>query len=169
MAHREQIQYCNSIKNRFPFYFKNKSVLDCGSLDVNGCNKYLFEDCDYIGIDLDKGPNVDVVCRIHEHVGTYDVVISTECLEHDYYWEKSLQNMVKMVKNGGLLLITCATTGRAPHGTHDATPKDSPFTNDYYLNLTEEDFRKVIDVEKFKEYEFTIDKNHCDLMFFAVI
>ncbi len=37
------------------------SVLDVGSCDYNGCYKPLFIGCDYIGLDLEKGPNVDVI------------------------------------------------------------------------------------------------------------
>jgi hypothetical protein len=32
MAHKEQIEFCILVKNMFPDYFKNKIVLDCGSL-----------------------------------------------------------------------------------------------------------------------------------------
>lgn len=41
--HKEQINYCLSIKNKYPELFKGK-ILDCGSLDINGNNRYLFED-----------------------------------------------------------------------------------------------------------------------------
>jgi hypothetical protein len=58
-----------------------------------------------------------------------------------------------------VFLFSCATTGRPEHGTRRTSPQDSPFTseieNDYYMNLTEQDVRKEIDIEKyFSQYEF---------------
>ena len=49
MAHPVQIVWCEKIKEDFPEYFRNKRVLDVGALDYNGNNRYLFEDCEYIG------------------------------------------------------------------------------------------------------------------------
>ena len=55
MAHIEQIIFCIKVKNMFPSYFKNIDVLDVGSLDLNGSNRYLFENCRYTGIDIGPG------------------------------------------------------------------------------------------------------------------
>ena len=52
MAHQSQVDYCLSVKSRFPGHFRRKSVLDAGSLDINGNNRYLFDDCQYVGIDV---------------------------------------------------------------------------------------------------------------------
>ncbi len=141
MAHFQQIQFLKSVKNKFPNYFSNVNVLDCGSLDINGNNRYLFDNYQYTGIDIGHGPNVDIVCKIHEFEGDgnlYDVVVSSECFEHDQFYEKSLQNMFKLLKPGGMMLFTCATEGRPEHGTRRTSPSDSPFTSnqegwsDYY-------------------------------------
>lgn len=145
MAHTEQIEFCTSVKSLYPEMFKNKRVLDIGSLDINGNNRYLFEDCEYIGIDIGAGKNVDVVCRGHEYKSDekFDVIISTECFEHDKYYTETLQNAYNLLKNGGLLLFSCAAPGRPEHGTTRTSPKDSPFTTDYYKNLSEEDISDV--------------------------
>jgi hypothetical protein len=90
MAHPEQRNFCEKVLNKFPEYFKNKRVLDVGSFDVNGNNRFLFTDCEYIGIDVGAGTNVDIVCKTHElDLGTYDVIISTECFEHDMFYPES--------------------------------------------------------------------------------
>lgn len=125
--------------------FKNKRVLDIGSLDINGNNRYLFEDCEYIGIDIGAGKNVDVVCRGHEYKSDekFDVIISTECFEHDKYYDKTLRNAYNLLKQGGLLLFSCAAPGRPEHGTTRTSKGDSPFTNDYYRNLSEDDIREI--------------------------
>lgn len=52
MAHPEQVEFCTRIKNKFPDFFKNKNVLDVGSLDINGNNRYLFQNCSYTGVDV---------------------------------------------------------------------------------------------------------------------
>ena len=172
MAHREQIEYMLIVKQKFPEKFKNCRVLDIGSLDLNGNNRYLFENYKYIGVDVGYGENVDVVCRGHEFIDNqkFDIVISTECLEHDEFWEKTLQNMVRLTKPNGLMLLSCATTGRPEHGTTATSPADSPFTNEYYRNLTVNDVDFAIKTQNnFKQYEFkTITSPSCDLYFWGI-
>lgn len=161
--HKEQINYCLSVKNKHPELFKGK-ILDCGSLDINGNNRYLFEDTsEYVGIDVGIGNNVDIVCQTHKFNGLFDVIISTECFEHDMYYKESILNIIHMLKPGGLFLFTCATTGRKEHGTSKIrNGSDCPLTQndaqwkDYYKNLEEKDIREIIDVDNiFSEYEFS--------------
>ena len=65
MAHTEQRNFCKSVKAKYPDFFKNKKVLDIGSLDINGSNRDLFENCDYIGLDVGEGKNVDIISIGH--------------------------------------------------------------------------------------------------------
>jgi SAM-dependent methyltransferase len=175
MAHIEQQNYLTSIKNRFPAYFKGVKVLDIGSLDINGNNRYLFTNYNYTGIDIGEGANVDIVCRGHEFKSQdkFDVVISSECFEHDEYWDKTILNAINLLDVGGLFVFTCATDGRAEHGTLRTSPQCSPFTsrleNDYYMNLNESLIREKIDIEKhFSVFEFqTNTLGMCDLYFFG--
>lgn len=55
MAHPEQQVFMLSVKNKFPEKFNNCSVLDVGSLDINGNNRYLFSNYTYIGVDIGVG------------------------------------------------------------------------------------------------------------------
>lgn len=145
MAHPEEYQYLFKIKSMFRDYFCFKNVVDIGSLDVNGNNRILFEYCKYVGVDIVAGNNVDVVMPGHKFkpASLVDTVISTECFEHDPYFEDTLLNMYDMLKPKGLLIFTCATTGRAPHGP-------GPIVNGemYYKNITPEDIFRVLDPEK---------------------
>lgn len=155
MAHIEQRKFCEKVKERYPDFFKNKKVLDIGSLDINGSTRDLFENCVYIGVDLGEGKNVDVVSIGHLYDAPneyFDTIISTETFEHDMYYEKTIANIIRMLKPGGLFLFTCATTGRPEHGTRNSIYPmiDAPFLinmseewADYYKNLTEEDIRKT--------------------------
>lgn len=174
MAHVEQAQFCESVKRRFPTKFTNVSVLDIGSLDINGNNRYLFENYSYVGVDLGEGRNVDVICRGHEYDSPtqFDVVISTECFEHDEFYALTIRNMYRLLKSGGMFLFSCATEGRPEHGTRRTSPNDAPFIaelNDYYKNLTEKDIREVMDFDvNFSEYEFSSRVNPCDLYFWGI-
>jgi SAM-dependent methyltransferase len=176
MAHREQQDFISSVKDRFPEKFKGVRVLDIGSLDINGNNRFAFEDYEYIGIDIGEGNNVDVICRGHEFKDGkgFDVVISTECFEHDEFWNLTIQNATNLTKSNGVFLFSCATTGRPEHGTRRTSPQDSPFTsqieNDYYMNLTEEDVRTAIDVDKYfsEYYFFARDVHPNDLYFWGI-
>jgi autotransporter strand-loop-strand O-heptosyltransferase len=157
MAHTEQREFCERTKNELPQFFKNKKVLDIGSLDINGSNNSLFENCDYIGLDVGEGKNVDIISVGHLYDGPdeyFDVIISTEVFEHDMFYEKTVENVIRMLKPGGLFLFTCAAPGRAEHGTRrcgeDSAPlliKISEEWADYYKNLVKDDFLKI---EKFK-------------------
>lgn len=165
MAHPEQKAFAVGVKNKFPSFFTGKRVLDVGSRDVNGSFRELFTDCDYTGIDITEGKDVDVVCVGHEYdADPFDVVCSGECFEHDEYWDKTLQNMVRLLKPAGLMFFTCATTGRAPHGLGKWATSDN-----YYRNITEGDVKEALDVSDiFCDWEFTTNTSSHDLYFYGV-
>jgi len=172
MAHIEQIEYCKKIKSLYPLYFRDVKVLDVGSLDINGSNRYLFENCSYTGIDVGEGKNVDIVSKCHEFNSpdkTYDTIISTECFEHDPHFKDSIKNIIRMLKTNGLFLFTCATTGRPEHGTTRTSIIDSPLSikawGDYYHNITYEDIDEFLD---FFEWSIKVDTNHCDICFCGI-
>lgn len=169
--HQAQRDFCTRVKENLPEYFSGVSVIDFGSLNINGDNRYLFNDYIYTGVDIGEGTNVDVVCRASQYKPKekVDVVISTEMLEHDEQWKESLLNMVQVLKSGGLLILTCATTGRPEHGTSRKSPGDAPFTNNYYGNRTEEDLREVWDMDVFESYSFEWNKGTHDLYFWGIV
>lgn len=165
MSHPSQQNFFSWIKERYPKYFTDVKVVDIGSLDINGNNKIHFDHpFYYIGVDLAPGENVDVVCPGHLYNSgfLFDTVISSECFEHDMYYARTLQNMIKLLRPGGLMVFTCASTGRLEHGTLKTNPEDAPFLEqmgekwaNYYKNLTEDDIRACIDINNtFIHYEF---------------
>lgn len=168
MAHEEQKNYVKGLKKDYEEYFNKVRVLDIGSLDVNGTLRDFFTNSDYTGVDIVKGRGVDVISKGHEFKSKkkYDVVCSAECLEHDEYYAKTLKNMVSLLKKNGLMFFTCATTGRPEHGTRRSRGDLWGTSEDYYKNLTEEDVREVLEVDKiFKEYSFTVNNKSKDLYF----
>jgi SAM-dependent methyltransferase len=178
MAHRVQQAFIEEVKRKFPAMFAKKRVLDCGSLDINGRNRDYFFDCGYTGVDIAPGKNVHVVSKIHELAYPpehFDVVISTEMLEHDRFWKQSLDKMVKLLKPGGLIIITAASTARHEHGTIGHSEHTSPLTmqdpewKSYYKNITDADIRGVIDIESvFASFEFRIAAEGEDIQFWGI-
>ena len=176
--HQQIADYVEEIKETYPDNFCESTVLEIGSLNINGTVRKLFDNCNYTGVDIMKGPRVDVVCEgqnFDDPDESFDTVISCECFEHNPYWRETFLNMYRLCKKGGLMLITCATEGRAEHGTRKNAPAASPFTVikgwNYYQNLTDYDFYKSFDLNRmFKEYEFsTIHEDWVhDLRFYGV-
>lgn len=172
MSHPEQVEFCERTKIKYPDFFRGKKVLDVGSADINGNNCYLFENCEYFGCDVIEGRNVNIVGFCHElnfFTATFDVIISTECLEHDLFYTASLRRCFQMLKVGGLFLMTCATTNRDEHGTLRRRPVSSLTTKlniNYYRNLTEADINQVLNTPvTFEDGEFSTNKTHNDLQF----
>jgi SAM-dependent methyltransferase len=137
MTHPQQQDFIKSVKDRYPSFFKEKRVLEIGSRSINGTVRGFFKDCDYTGVDAVEGDCVDVVGEAHKldyAPKSFDVVISAECLEHDPYWPLTVEKMCQWVKEPGLLVITCATTGRQEHGTHRTDRWVGP-QDHYYQNI----------------------------------
>jgi hypothetical protein len=176
MAHPQQFNYIQKLKLLYPTHFFNSKVLEVGSLNINGSIRVFFNHCDYLGIDVGPGNDVDLVCEgqtLNHSDNTYDTVGSCECFEHNPYWVETFINMHRMAKSNGLVFMTCATTGRPEHGTTRTTPQDSPLTTgigwDYYRNLTEIDFRKELDIDNmFSTYKFEVGAPHADLYFYGI-
>lgn len=98
------------------------SVLEIGSHDVNGSVRPLFQQAShYHGIDIAPGPGVDEVADASDWRAPrlYDVVVSTEVLEHAPRWYDVLDNAWGALEPGGRLLFTFATDPRAPHSAID--------------------------------------------------
>lgn len=177
MAHKEQQLFFKYVKDKFPLKFKDCDVLDIGSLDINGNNRFLFENYNYTGVDIGPGRNVDVVSKGHEYKSDklFDIVISSECFEHDMFYNKTIENCISLTKPNGMFIFSCASTGRPEHGTKRTSPRNSPLTQkiqgwqNYYKNLTENDIRNIIDVENiFYDFEFKYNPSPGDLYFWGI-
>ena len=102
---------------------ERKRVIEVGSLDVNGSLRPLMESYnpkEYMGVDIVKGHGVDRICKVEnlvEDVGQniFDVVISTELLEHVRDWKKAISSIKNVCKEGGIILITTRSIGFPYH------------------------------------------------------
>ncbi len=173
MAHQEQLNFIRTTSENLTKDYSNRKILEIGSFDVNGSIRQFFEKSTYIGVDLAEGPGVDIVCegnKLDHPDNTYDVTLSCECFEHNPHWADTFLNMYRMTKQGGIVVFTCATTGRPEHGTTRTSPAVSPGSQsigwDYYQNLTEVDFQQAFELGKlFDSHFFLTNTNSCDLYF----
>lgn len=84
------------------------ATLEVGSYDVNGSVRRFFHGR-YWGVDMRDGPGVDQVLTSHQLdqlTERFDVVISTEMLEHDAMPWRSVPQMRDRLNPGGLLILT---------------------------------------------------------------
>lgn len=98
-------------------------VLEVGSYDVNGSVRPLFEaygPATYTGVDQAAGPGVDKVVSCYDLTYTFgpaafDVVVSTEMLEHVTDWREACGELVEVVAETGLLMLTTRSVGFPYH------------------------------------------------------
>lgn len=189
MSHPAQRKFCKQVKKLYPQHFKRVNVIDVGSLDINGNNRYLFSKSYYVGVDVVAGKNVDVVGPAHtvlhtlkpqlvkQHVwnpdlkriepgSLFDTIISTEALEHDEHFCFTVYHSYTKLRPGGLLLITCAGDGRPEHGTAAHHPEASPGTNDYYANVSNDVFSTMLPPSFFTVYHLA--QVGGDLQFYGI-
>lgn len=111
------------------------SVLEVGSLNVNGHVRDLFPNAAYTGLNDVDGIGVDIVADAAHWTPNrlYDVVVCCEVLEHAREWPQILATCGAALRAGGQLIVTCAGPGRAPHGQHGAP---LPIEGEWYANVT---------------------------------
>lgn len=170
MSHTQQRHFCESIRSRHKDLFIKQRVLDVGSYDVNGNNRYLFTDSSYLGIDIHPGKNVDIVGTIDCVADrTFTAVVSTEMLEHDATWEKSLVGMIQRLEPRGMLLLTCAGAGRAEHGTRRCPIRGMVCESDYYRNLMPSELLGVCEIQAaWKHLEAVYSTANFDTYLFGI-
>ena len=174
MSHKVQQKWCAGLKVAIPRFFKGRRVLEMGSLNVNGSMRPLFKNCDYTGVDVIAGPDVDIVGTFHEvdfGKELFDVVCSVNSLEHDMYLDKTLPRMYELLKPGGLMFIS-ASFKFAEHGTTHRTPWASGTAKlkgkwaDYYRNIAPDDIMRHFKYGMFTWYMLGVC--HQDVQFVGV-
>lgn len=103
---------------------EGKRVLEVGSYDVNGTLRGAIDPLNpasYTGVDMAPGPGVDQVCLAEGLIDrfgpeSFDVVLSTEMLEHVQDWRTVIDNMKGVLAIGGILVLTTRSKGFQFHG-----------------------------------------------------
>ena len=177
--HLEAREFTCFVKENLTDYFIGKKILDVGAGDINGNNRFLFEECEYEGNDVSEAPNITIVSKTKDLPfpdESFDTIISTECFEHDPEYKLSMQKIYKMLKPDGLFFFTCASTGRPEHGTRKTSANASYGTLanlsdmvDYYKNLTERDINYILNFrEFFSSFDTYYNKSSNDLYFVGI-
>jgi SAM-dependent methyltransferase len=138
---------------------KDKHVVEVGSMNVNGSLRSHVEalgPASYVGVDFMAGDGVDVVCDaidLKRRFGkeSFDVVISTEMLEHAKDWRSAITAMKRVLVSGGLLVLTMRGPGFPLHG----------YPHDWY-RFTVDDTRRIF-------ADFQIDALEADPEFSGVL
>ena len=120
IMHLSSLQFMQSFHDRHLINRKNDNLLiyDIGSTDFGGSYKSIFENekWEYVGVDLAKGPNVDMVIKQpydwrEIKSNSVDVLISGQALEHiEFFWITILE-VSRVLKPGGMACIIAPSAG----------------------------------------------------------
>lgn len=85
---------------------------------------------EHIGIDANDGRGVDVVAVAHQYNPPRhaDIVLNLQALEHDPFWELSLEACMRWLRPGGVLVVTCAGANTFEHEL-EHSPKPGHYRN----------------------------------------
>jgi hypothetical protein len=115
-------------------------VLEIGSRNLNGSPRSVLQLAaarKYVGIDLRPGPGVDVVADGATWKGDgrlFDVVVCCEVLEHAINAPEIIGNAFSLLRPGGHLVVTAASTNREQHSGVEADKQ--PTVGEYYQNIS---------------------------------
>jgi SAM-dependent methyltransferase len=117
-----------------------RTVLEVGSLDVNGSARAVIGPLcpsSYTGVDIQAGQGVDRVVSVSfltDVFGpeSFDVVVSTEMLEHVQDWRWGVTQLKRVTVPGGRLVLTTRSPGFHHHG----------YPHDFW-RFTEDDIRRI--------------------------
>jgi SAM-dependent methyltransferase len=119
---------------------EGRTVLEVGSLDVNGSARSVIESLgpgSYTGVDIQTGRGVDRVVSVSFLVDVFgseafDIVVSTEMLEHVQDWRWAVTQLKRVTVPGGRLVLTTRSPGFHHHG----------YPHDFW-RFTEDDIRRI--------------------------
>ena len=97
---------------------KKLSILDIGSMDVNGSYREIFNDSSwcYVGADVTPGKNVDVILNNPYRwnsitTESVDVLVSGQAFEHiEYFWLTMLE-ITRVLRTGGICCLIAPSGG----------------------------------------------------------
>lgn len=135
--------------------------LDLAGRMVNGSTHEHFRNTSWTILDLAEHESVDIVAdaTTWEPDREWDVVQSTEGLEHIANWQGLVTTAYKSLTDSGWFVMTCASIGREGHSA-----VGDPFvpSGEHYGNVSEADFRAHA-ATLFSEVNTWYDAVHGDL------
>jgi hypothetical protein len=147
---------------------KPSSVIEFGSRNINGTPRPLLPGVRYVGVDRREGDGVDVVADgvTYRPDEPADLVICAEVLEHAEEAAALLINAVACTAIGGHLIVTCATTGRAPHSGLDGGALRA---GEFYQHVTPEELETWLKIAGAEIVELAVHPGRGDLYALAVV
>jgi SAM-dependent methyltransferase len=95
-----------------------RRVLEIGSRDINGTIRPLFEESEeYLGVDVLEGQGVDRIIHAADLGGEarFDCVVTVNALEHDPRCAETIAACHRLLRTGGVLILTAAGPGFHRH------------------------------------------------------
>jgi hypothetical protein len=115
-------------------------VLEVGAYTINGRARDHLPGgwATWTGIDRQAGPDVDLVGDAATVLaglaeGSVDVAVTTETLEHTADWPAVVAGMLRVLRPGGWLIVTCASPTRYPHSALDGL---APRAGEHYAGVS---------------------------------
>ena len=112
-----------TVKRTFEVFLENYmsssdalEVLEIGSANVNGGLRDLkFPNMNWVGIDLEPGPGVDIVVKVGSALpfekASFDLVVASSVFEHDIQFWNTFLEMTRVLKSTGTLLLIVPSQG----------------------------------------------------------
>jgi len=138
MCNKYCIKFCKSNLKEKDIY--NKKIIEVGSRNKNGSIRQYIESKkpkEYIGIDIFEGKGVDKICDASNIINVFpknyfDILVSTELLEHVEDWQTVIHNFKMVVNSGGIIILTTRSKGMGYH----------PYPDDFW-RYEEEDMKNI--------------------------
>ncbi|MBV6425161.1 MAG: hypothetical protein NAOJABEB_02975 [Steroidobacteraceae bacterium] len=159
--HDAAMNYVVETLTALKFQNGGKAVCELGSCDVNGSVRPLFAGVAmYVGVDRRGGRGVDVVADGADYgePEAFDLVISTETLEHAPNAAAVVANAARILKRGGHFVMTAAGEGRAPHGNDGGD-----VSGEYYANIHRDDLADWLAASFGEHYAIVENPNAGDI------
>jgi SAM-dependent methyltransferase len=133
----------------------------------------------YLGIDIITGKGVDEICNVidlEKRYGcdSFDIVICTELIEHVKEWRVALNNMKKILKPGGIILITTRSIGFEYHGhpfdfwRYEKEDMEKMFSDFEIVNLLNDSACPGVFIKAIKKVD-TVYVNLDDINLYSII
>lgn len=95
---------------------RNSKILEIGSYDINGALRSSApEGAEYVGLDIEAGPGVDIVIVPGEPFPVadnyFDLILASSVFEHDRWFWQTFTEMCRKLKAGGYIYISAPSNG----------------------------------------------------------
>lgn len=116
--HINNIWWLADLRYSYLEYFREARVLEIGSKIWSGTIRPAFINCDYVGVDQEDGPGVDLVSpgdQTKFELDSFDTLAMFSVFEHTPKWREILRHNLKWLRSGGLFITCFGAEGNARH------------------------------------------------------